>query len=1232
MTPFTLEEPDIPTILIVNHNPATLFTRLFSRQGYRVLQASTGTEALMLATVELPAVVILDGTLPDLDGAEFFRQLTTQPETKFLKVIQISAVRIDALDRARELDFAADAYLIEPVEEEALISIVRALFKLAQHERDRQRLTDKLTSTQHQLLEATKAGRFGIWDWNITTGTLEWFGAHEELAGMRPGGFSGKIRTFTDILHPEDRARVWHKLQDLMTRQKADYADDYRFIHPDGSVHWMSGTGRLYYDEQGQAIRMTGVVQDISERKQAEEQLQQRNRQLELLALSSQRLLLGAESEQDLLEPIFMDIARLIEMEMFYHYRPSEVPRMLRLHTSGGITEKERTQFATMGFGELLCGRVAEWRERVIVEDLQHSFHPGSDVLKAAGATSYAGFPLVANGELVGTIAFISNGRRHLRDGDVQMIQTICDQIATALERTKLQRELRESEERLLAIFDRAPAAIFIKDRDGRSLFMNDECARVLNLDRSQVRGKTEYELYPPALADRFRQNDRRVWESGDVLTLEEQVEQVDGLHTYVSQKFLLRDEKRQPYALCGIADDITPRLRMETALRESELRFRTLVERIGDVFWIYDPEQGKLVYASQAYEHIWGRDLQQLHDRFEIWLEAIHDEDRERVRHEFFTNIQLGQYDSEYRVVRPDGTIRWIRDHGKPLGIGKLVAGVAEDITERKRTEDALRESEERYRATVANAAVGIGRVAFPNATWIDVNEALCRLVGYSREEMLRIPWPDITYPDDLDLDLVPFRLMAAGGLDTYTVEKRFIHKEGHCVWARLTLSLVRDAEGHPLYEICIAEDIKERKWAEQILMDTQERLERWNQELEQAIHEKTAELQQSQARLRSLASQLTLTEQRERKRFATELHDHLQQMLVVGKLAVGQGKRRVMGMPECEAVFKKVDEILSEALIYSRTLVAELSPPVLREHGLAASLQWLADSLKHKHGLTVMVRVPEGTPIILSENRSQLIFQSVRELLINSAKHAGTGEATVTLEDPQGHLSITVSDRGQGFDLAAAAGTVGGGISSKFGLFSVQERMRALGGTLDIHSAPGQGTIAKLTLPFGDAAADDTREGTGLKSDLSVSEDSVLSPPSSALSQDAKIHVLLVDDHTLIRQGLRAMLDGYEEMELVGEAANGEEAVRLVEELHPAVVVMDINMPKMDGIEATRRITSRHPHIAVIGLSVNAGVENQEAMSRAGAVRLMTKESAMEDLYGVIHEAVKGRRLSRE
>jgi len=1228
MQQLTLEEPHSATILIVDDDEASLYVkrRLLSRHGYRVVEASTGTEALLLAGTTRPDVVMLDINLPDLTGFDVCRQLKKQPETRFMKVLLTSAFRIGAPDRIRGFDVGADAYLIEPAEEEELISIVRALLTVVHHERDKQRLIDKLTSTQDQLLEATKAARFGVWDWNIPTGTLEWFGAHEELAGMRPGGFNGKIQAFTDVLHPEDRERVWHRLQDLMSRHETDYADDYRFIHPDGTVHWMSGTGRLYYDEHGQAVRMIGVVQDISDRKRTEEnlresearfrtmaeavpsflfetdaegwniwtseswcrftgqtpdqvaghgwaealhpedraanidrwvhcmeqgvpfesqqrlrradgtyawviaralpvrndqgvinrwvgsvtdvddivraneerarlagivesskdaiigkdrqgiitswnkgaetlfgytaseaigrpvtmlfpsdrmeeermildrlfsgdsirqyesvrrckdgreiavsltispvrdqlnriigaskilhdisqrkrveeQLQQRHRQLELLALASQRLLHGGDSEEELLESIFLDIAKLVDMDMFYHYRPGEDPRMLRLHMSGGITEVERTQFATMEFGELLCGRVAERRERILVEDLQRSSHPGSDVLRAAGATSYAGFPLVANGQLVGTIAFVSNRRTHLCDGDVQMIQTICDQIATALERTKLQRDLRESEARYYAMF---------------------------------------------------------------------------------------------------------------------------------------------------------------------------------------------------------------------------------------------------------ANAAVGIGRVAFHNATWIDVNEALCRLVGYSREEMLRTPWPTITHPDDLDL--VPFQRMAAGRLDSYTVEKRFIHKLGHHVWARLTLSLVRDAEGHPLYEICIAEDIQERKWGEQILMETQERLERWNHELEQAVYEKTAELQQSQARLRALARDLTLTEQRERKRLATELHDHLQQMLVVGKMTIGQGKRHVMGLPQCEAVFKKVDDILAEALTYSRTLVADLSPPVLRDHGLVMGIRWLVDYMKQKHEHRVTVLVPEGTEIEVSEDHTVLLFQSVRELLINSAKYAGTGEATVMLEDRQGQLSITVSDRGQGFDLAAAAaaaaGSPDGGLSSKFGLFSIQERMHALGGAFEMQSAPGHGTIARLTLPLGGRSSKAATDDRGLTTDLTISEDSTFSPPPSACTQDGKIRVLLVDDHTLIRQSLGAMLNGYPDMTIVGEAANGEEAVRLAEELHPAVVVMDINMPKMDGIEATRRITSHHPDIAVIGLSVNAGGENQEAMRRAGAVGLMTKESALEELYSAIREAVK-------
>ncbi len=189
--------------------------------------------------------------------------------------------------------------------------------------------------------------------------------------------------------------------------------------------------------------------------------------------------------------------------------------------------------------------------------------------------------------------------------------------------------------------------------------------------------------------------------------------------------------------------------------------------------------------------------------------------------------NILAGQdYVGEWKGRRKDGETVWIniqttalRDaHGRPAGF----IGVAKDITDRKRAEIALTESEERFRSTFEQAAVGIAHVA-PDGRWLKVNRKLCDIVGYTKEELLRTDFQSITHPEDLDQDLSQVRRMLTGEIREYRMEKRYIHKTGSVVWINLTVSLIRDDSDHPLYFISVVEDRTERKLLEQKLLQAQ-------------------------------------------------------------------------------------------------------------------------------------------------------------------------------------------------------------------------------------------------------------------------------------------------------------------------------------------------------------------------------------------------------------------------
>ena len=271
-------------------------------------------------------------------------------------------------------------------------------------------------------------------------------------------------------------------------------------------------------------------------------------------------------------------------------------------------------------------------------------------------------------------------------------------------------------------------------------------------------------------------------------------------------------------------------RKRIEAGSRESEQLFGQMAESIREIFWMQDGGWKRTLYVSPAYEEVWGRTCQSLYENPRSWIDTVHPDDREEVMVRLEQQLRGMSTDTEFRVARPDGTLRWVRCHAFPIkdhtGEVYRVAGLAEDITERKQAQEALRESEERFRGTFQNAAVGIAHID-AEGRFLLVNEKLCDIVGYSRMELLVRTFRDVTHPEDLAVSLEQFHALMRGESPSFSLEKRYLRKDGSVVWGDVSLSIQNGSAGKPAYGIAILQDITERRRLEGELRQAHARLE---------------------------------------------------------------------------------------------------------------------------------------------------------------------------------------------------------------------------------------------------------------------------------------------------------------------------------------------------------------------------------------------------------------------
>ena len=477
--------------------------------------------------------------------------------------------------------------------------------------------------------------------------------------------------------------------------------------------------------------------------------------------------------------------------------------------------------------------------------------------------------------------------------------------------------------------------------------------------------------------------------------------------------------------------------------------RLAELIEGLDAVVWQLDPHTGRFSFLNQQSETLLGYPRYHwLEQGLDFFFSIVHPEDRERIATTTWQCLEhMHDCDITYRAVAHDGRIVWMRSLVRPTPSGDHLCGVSIDVTEQHRAEEALIASDHRFRSIFDQAAVGIIEVR-PDGHARLANERFCRMLGYSQTELTGKHFRDVTHPDDLPGDQHQADRLGRGEIDSYTLEKRFLRRDGRPVWTNLTCSAVRDGTGRMRAVVAIVVDVSPQKQAEA-------KLRRLTETLEQRVNERTAELRQT-------AWELTRTEQRERQRIAADLHDELAQLLLAARLKLDAAQTTE---PAVQSRLDESRDLLAQSMQYVRTLIATLAAATHDDLPLNEALRQEAQRVDKTYGLNVHVHA-EAPPRKLSVELRDLLLRAARELLINAAKHAGAAEAELAMWRAGPQLCLQVRDEGAGFDpaqLEQHPSDAGG-----FGLHHLRRRLRLIGGEVTLRSEPGVGTEVTLHLPL--------------------------------------------------------------------------------------------------------------------------------------------------------------------
>ncbi|HKU24451.1 MAG TPA: PAS domain-containing protein [Candidatus Sulfotelmatobacter sp.] len=889
----------------------------------------------------------------------------------------------------------------------------------------------------------------GTWDWNIATGELQWSERSLELFGLHPGAKMTYER-FIEALHPEDRERIDHAVKHTL-ETKGKYDVEMRAVWPDGSVHWVASRGQAYFDESGRAVRMSGIALDIGKAKETEEELDQ------------------ARAEARAKAAEFSALVDAVPALAFFS-QDSKCEYMTASHYAHDVF--------SMPYGINVSMSAPEGQKpNVVYYENGRELKPEELPMQQAAATGL----VFRNKELEirypdGHSLYIFGNAVPLLD-DAGKPRGAVGAFLDVTERKRIEEELRLANERFSISLRNTPITVFSQGTDLRYKWIYNPMG---GHSADEILGKTDFDILDRREdAEMVREIKKEVLRTGNSYEGEMTVQIMGVPHTYHVNMEPQLDPQGHICGLTCASFELTERKRLDEERQRLGGQLRLALDAAQMGWWHFDAvrqisswdDRTKNICGSSANSG----DPDDLN-------KIIHPQDRERAWAAFQGAIDPKNpkpYDIEYRIVRPDGSERWVEAHGSPefegsgpqkklLGVG----GTLRDITDRKTAEEALREHQERFEFVAEGSDVGFWFCDLPfdkiiwdkrvkNHFWLPPDDSPVTLdIFYSR-----------LHPDDRE----PTRRAIERSIqnnEQYDVEYRPIAPDGREKWIRAVGRTFYDESGRPKRFDGITVDITARKHAEQAQLASERRLRELAENLDREVQARTAELEARNLQimhaalgLKELSGRLLQIQDEERRRVARDLHDSAGQIVTALDLELGSLAERVRkAAPQLQKTVESSQNLVQQLHREIRTTSYLLHPPLLDEAGLNSALSWYVQGLSQRSDIEIQLEIQEGFGR-LPRDLELAIFRLVQESLTNIHRHSGSKTAEIRLARSAETVYVEIQDRGKGIAPEALKTILEGG--SGVGICGMRERLRQFGAELQIESSE-RGTRVSVTIPI--------------------------------------------------------------------------------------------------------------------------------------------------------------------